>query len=150
MFRLLGIGLITVGFRTPSGRERATPRIEVLVEPGPYRPWRNLKRQRGLRREFDALAADFNTGGTTGLPRMTAYRQDALLCGHHLSEHGSCAPREVKAATGIERAGTILYRNVYGWFDRPETGVYALSEAGILAMERYAPVVRVLLDPKTD
>ena len=144
LFRMLGLGLITVGFRTPAGKAKTSPRIEVVIEPAPYQPRKNLKRQRRLQQEFAARKGDFNQGGTTGRERMTAYRQDALLCADYLNSHGSSAPVAVKNATGIQRARQILYDNVYGWFVRPAHGIYTLTDAGRQALEDYAEVVRTL------
>ena len=53
---------------------------------------------------------------------MTAYRQQALDC--------ALAPD----------AGTILLRNVYGWFAPVSRGVYRLTEAGEAALLRWPPL----------
>lgn len=144
LFRMLGLGLLTVGFRTPAGKPRGVPRIEVLVEPAPYAPRKSLRQQRRLEREFHARVGDFNTGGTHRTHRLTAYRQDALMCARFLGEHGTSAPLAVKKATGVERAGQLLYRNVYGWFRRPRTGCYELSQSGLDALVLYAEAVNEL------
>jgi hypothetical protein len=65
---------------------------------------------------------------------MTAYRQQALACAAKLAE-GPKRPRDLKSAA--PDAGKILLGNVYGWFDRAERGVYALTEAGRKALERW-------------
>jgi hypothetical protein len=39
-----------------------------------------------------------------------------------------------------EDAGSILLRNVYGWFDRVHPGLYQLSSLGRCAAERARPV----------
>jgi hypothetical protein len=36
----------------------------------------------------------------------------------------------VAAALGVVDARPILYRDVYGWFERPSRGVYAISPRG--------------------
>lgn len=148
LFRMLGLGLITVGFRNPAGAAQPQPRIEVLLEPGPYQPRKNRKRQARLQREFAARAGDFNQGGTTGRERMTAYRQDALLCADYLQRHGPSAPAAIKAATGIDRARAILYDNVYGWFARPARGIYTLTTTGAEALVTHAAVVAALQQGK--
>lgn len=144
LFRQLGLGLITVGFRTPAGQAKAQPRIEVVIEPGPYQPRKNVKRQQRLLREFTARKGDFNTGGTTRSERMTAYRQDALLCADYLQTHGPSAPATIAKTTGISRARAILYDNVYGWFARPTRGVYDLTDAGRQALTQYTDIVVAL------
>lgn len=144
LFHMLGLGLITVGFRTPASQREPQPRIEVVIEPGPYQPRKNLKRQQRLVREFAARKGDFNQGGTTGRERMTAYRQDALLCADYLQSHGPSAPTTIQQATGIKRARAILYDNVYGWFDRPARGCYALTDSGREALLHYAAILATL------
>ena len=120
--RLLGFGLLCV---FESGR------VEVFVEPGPWRPRRNDKRRSRILDEHRRRRGDPATGGSTRRPIMTAYRQQALDCAEALSR-GPARPCELKRA--IPDAPKILLRNVYGWFVRLERGVYALSEAGRAAI----------------
>ncbi|HET7559982.1 MAG TPA: DUF2161 family putative PD-(D/E)XK-type phosphodiesterase, partial [Limnochordia bacterium] len=47
----------------------------------------------------------------------------------------------LRAATGVERAGSILQKNYYGWFQRIKIGTYALTPAGTRALEQYAHVL---------
>lgn len=146
LFQMLGLGLITVGLRTPADPSKPPPRprIEVVIEPGPYQPRKNLKRQQRLLREFALRKGDFNTGGTTRSERMTAYRQDALLCADYLKNHGPSAPATIAKTTGISRARAILYDNVYGWFERPTRGVYGLTGAGDQALTQYGDIMTTL------
>lgn len=144
LLRMLGLGLITVGFRTPASHSAPQPRIEVVIEPGPYQPRKSLKRQQRLQREFAARKGDFNQGGTTSRERMTAYRQDALLCADYLQSHGPSAPAVIGKATGIARARALLYDNVYGWFDRPARGRYDLTATGRQALLQYADILTTL------
>jgi len=65
---------------------------------------------------------------------MTAYRQRSLACAALLTS-GPKRPRDLKAA--VPDAAKILYRNVYGWFDRTDRGIYALAEAGREALARW-------------
>ena len=65
---------------------------------------------------------------------MTAYRQEALACAARLAA-GPLRPRDLAMVT--PRAGTILLRDVYGWFSRVERGVYGLNAQGRAALERW-------------
>jgi hypothetical protein len=65
---------------------------------------------------------------------MTAYRQEALACASAMMA-GPCRPRDLKGCS--PRARAILARNVYGWFARAGYGVYALTDAGRTALERW-------------
>lgn len=58
---------------------------------------------------------------------MTAYRQRAIACAEALRA-GPLRPRDLKPVA--EDASAILYRNVYGWFERVKPGVYRLSTVG--------------------
>jgi hypothetical protein len=118
--RRLGLGLLAV-------RGAA---VEAHLDPGPYAPRRNRRHAARLLREFDRRAGDPNTGGTTGIKRMTAYRQDALRCAAHLAAAGPASPAAIARSTGVARAAAILRANHYGWFDHPARGLYALSPDG--------------------
>lgn len=120
--RLLGLGLLSVF---------ASGTVEVLVEPVPWKPRRDAKRQSRIVEEHRRRRGDPATGGSTRRPIMTAYRQQALACAAALAL-GSGRPRDIKR--NVPEAPKILQRNVYGWFCKLERGVYALSDEGRAAM----------------
>jgi hypothetical protein len=62
---------------------------------------------------------------------MTAYRQNALRIAQYLTENGATKASVIAHAIGESEARAILYRNVYGWFDRLGGGVYQISPRGI-------------------
>jgi hypothetical protein len=84
-------------------------------------------------REFQRRVGDPNQGGTTGLRRMTAYRQDALRCLACLAD-GAQKGAEVARATGVSRATTLMRDDHYGWFERPAKGIYILTPKGRAAL----------------
>ena len=127
--RRLGLGLIVV---TASGS------VEVLADSVPYTPRTNTKKRGLLLKEFNARSGDPNIGGSTRKPLMTAYRQDALKCATHLSVHGATRIRDVREATKVDRAAGIFRDNVYGWFNRVERGVFALTDAGRVGLQQQA------------
>lgn len=121
LLRRLGLGLLTV-------REG---RVEAHLDPGPYQPRKNAAKAGRLLREFQKRQGDPNIGGTTGIKRMTAYRQDALCLASALADApDGASPAALARSTGIARAGSILRDNYYGWFDHPAKGRYSLSVAG--------------------
>ena len=124
--RLLGFGLMTINV----DRDR----VEVLAEPGPYRPRPDQKRRTRLLKEYAARKGDPSPGGSSRQPVMTAYRQQALACAA-LLQAGPCRPRDLRAVT--PEAGRILLRNVYGWFERTERGIYRLTNLGEAALQRW-------------
>lgn len=121
MCRRLGLGLITV---------LADGRAEVHCDPGPYAPRKSKQRQARLLREFQRLQGDPNAGGATRHGIVTAYRQDALRCAAHLAEHGPTKGSVVAKAAEVPKATQIMAKNHYGWFERVETGIYQITEAG--------------------
>ena len=123
--RLLGFGLLAVA---------AAGRTEVLAEPAPYRPRPDGRRRRALLKEHAARRGDPSPGGTGGLPVITAYRQEALLCASRLQD----GPRSTRTLADISpRATAILYRNVYGWFERHGHGLYGLTADGHAVLARF-------------
>ena len=120
--RLLGLGLLSVS---------ATGKVEVLVEPVPWRPRRDAKRRSRIVEEHRRRQGDPALGGSTRQPIMTAYRQQALACAAALSR-APARPRDLKVEA--PHAAKILLRNVYGWFVRIERGRYGLSDSGKAAL----------------
>ena len=125
LLRMLGLGLVTVDPDLETGS------VDVLLDPGEYKPRKSKHRQERLLGEFMRRAGDPSLGGSDkrkGI--MTAYRQRALAIGRFLQENGPTKASSV-AQTLIEpKARDILYRDVYGWFDRESLGVYKLSPRG--------------------
>lgn len=119
--RRLSLGLVTV---------REDGRVEVHCDPGPYAPRRSASKAAKLLRAFEALRGDPNDGGATRHGIVTAYRQDALACAAYLAGTGPEKGASVARATGVAAATRIMRDNHYGWFNRVDKGVYALSEAG--------------------
>jgi hypothetical protein len=143
--RRLGLGLLAV--HEPTGK--APPLVEPLLDPLPYRPRPNKQRQGLLLKEFAHRVGDPNTGGMTRRPIVTAYRQAALRCAAHLAQDGPTKASEVARATGVSQAAKILQRDVYGWFQRVERGIYALSSKGEAALETFADVLPSLTGAAT-
>ena len=110
--RRLGLGLITV--RLSDGL------VEVHVDPAPYAPRKSKQRKDRLLKEFARRVGDPNTGGSTRVTLVTAYRQDAMRCADHLNANGPCSGAEVAKATGVARATRMMADDHYGWFERVE------------------------------
>jgi len=117
--RRVGLGLIVI----------THGRAEVLLDPLPYSPRKSRPRLGRLLNEHRRRVGDPTVGGSVRRPIMTAYRQEALRCAGRL-EAGPAAVRELRAADDLPHAARILQTNVYGWFERVDRGVYALSPRG--------------------
>jgi hypothetical protein len=79
--------------------------------------------------EFEKREGDPNPGGTKG-QIMTVYRQTALQIARYLRDNGPTKASHVAQSIGAPNARAFLYRDVYGWFERPALGIYALSPRG--------------------
>jgi hypothetical protein len=132
--RRLGFGMLAV---TNTGD------VEVLVKPPTTAPRRNPKKRSRLVIEHQRRKGDPVLGGSTRAPIMTAYRQQALACAAALLQ-GPQRVRDLRPE--IPDAPKILLNNVYGWFDRAERGVYALTEAGHAALKRWPQQPREITD----
>lgn len=123
--RRLGFGLLGVSL---------DGRVEVLLSPAALPPRRNPRRRSKLVEEHRRRRGDPAAGGSTRQPIMTAYRQEALACAAQLAQ-GPRRPRDLKCQA--PNAPKILLSNVYGWFLRPERGLYDLTDAGRQALQRW-------------
>jgi hypothetical protein len=125
--RLLGFGLL--GVLPTAGR------VEVLVEPGPYRPRFDKARRSRVLEEHRRRQGDPAPGGARRQPIMTAYRQRALACAEALRG----GPQSTRALRALAPdAAAILLRNVYGWFERDRRGVYRLTASGFAALSNWS------------
>lgn len=125
--RRLGFGLLGIS---------KTGQVEVLVSPVAPTPRKDPRRRSRLVEEHKRRRGDPALGGSTRKPIMTAYRQQALACAAAMSAAPQ-RPRDLKRS--CPDAQKILHRNVYGWFERAERGVYALTETGRSALATWQP-----------
>ena len=123
--RRLGFGLLGITDRDE---------VQILVSPEAPMPRRDAKRRSRLVAEHRRRKGDPASGGSTRVPVMTAYRQQALACVAALAER----PRRRRDLVAIvPEAAKILQGNVYAWFIRVDHGIYDLTEKGRQALERW-------------
>ncbi|MBP2292717.1 DUF2161 domain-containing phosphodiesterase [Azospirillum rugosum] len=130
--RRLGVGLLVVDTGRAEGHQ-----VEVLLDPVPYSPRKDKKRTVRLLGEHARRKGDPNRGGSTRVPIVTAYRQDALRCARLLQD-GPMTLKALRAAGAPKDVSAILQRNVYGWFERVVKGTYGLTDAGRTGLEAFA------------
>jgi len=126
--RRLGFGLLVV---------HARGGVAIVVSPSAPMSRRDQRRRSRLVDEHRKRQGDPTAGGGSRQPIMTAYRQQALACASALAS-GSQRVRDLRQS--VPDAPKILQGNVYGWFVREERGIYALTEAGRGALERWPAV----------
>jgi hypothetical protein len=107
----------------------------VVVEPAQWKPRRDGKRRSRIVEEHRRRKGDPIAGGSTGAPQMTAYRQQALAVANAIASTSS-RPRDLRILA--PDAAKILRRNVYGWFERIERGLYGLTSSGHAALLTWA------------
>lgn len=127
--RRLGLGLITVRL--------SDQLVEVHADPGPYAPRKSKARKAKLLKEFARRVGDPNDGGATRHGLITAYRQDAIRCARFLAVHGASKGAKVAEWAEVPTATRLMRDNHYGWFEKVDTGVYALSPQGQKGLEDY-------------
>ncbi len=125
--RRLGLGLIVV----------AGDRATVVLDPLPYRPRGSARRTGLLLGEHARRIGDPNRGGSTRVPVVTAYRQEALRCAALLAANGPMTVAALRALGEAPHAGRILQQDVYGWFQRVARATYALTPAGEQGLARF-------------
>lgn len=123
--RRIGVGLMVVD--PARGEEH---KVDVLLDPLPYAPRKDRQRAERLLREHARRSGDPNRGGSTRVPIVTAYRQDALRCARLLRDGGAMDLPALRVAGAPVDVASILQRDVYGWFERVTRGTYRLSDAG--------------------
>ena len=121
--RRLGLGMLGVSDKGE---------VSIIVSSVSPMPRSNPKRRTRLIKEHRKRVGDPALGGSTKVPIMTAYRQQALACAAALAD-GPLRPRDLK--TVASTAGQILLKNYYGWFEKIEKGLYGLSPSGIEALK---------------
>jgi hypothetical protein len=126
--RRLGLGFIVV-----SGKK-----ADVVLDPAPYKPRPNKRKVGRMLGEHARRVGDPNLGGQAmRAPLMTAYRQEALRCAVLLDGGGPMKLADMRKAADVPNAAKILQQDVYGWFERVERGVYALTPAGRAGLQRF-------------
>jgi len=119
--RRLGLGFIVV----------ASGKADVVLDPAPYIPRQNKRKAGRLLGEHARRVGDPNLGGQAmRAPLMTAYRQEALRCAELLVVNGPMKVAALREAGRAPKAAQILQADVYGWFERVERGVYAITPKG--------------------
>ena len=128
--RRLGLGIITVS--------RNFEEAHVHLDPTPYTPRKSKTRTNRMLKEFQHRVGDPNEGGSVKTKLITSYKQDALRCLKHLEYNGPTKASIVAEAVQVDRARTILSSDHYGWFERVERGIYAITPKGQSAAKEFA------------
>jgi hypothetical protein len=125
--RRLGLGFMVV----------TKDRVDILLDPLPYQPRKNARKAKRLLGEHSRRVGDPTKGGSTRVPIMTAYRQEALRCAGLLSSDGPMKLALLRAAAEAPNAASIVRRDAYGWFERVERGIYHVTPKGLAGLVQF-------------
>lgn len=134
VLRQLELGLMLVTF----GPRKTV--VSVAFDPLPYERRKLSKRRGAVIQEVADRSADYNLGGSTRTPLVTAYRENAIYIACCLAELGPSSPRTLRAVGTGEKTTAILASNFYGWFQRIERACYQVTEAGRGEAERFPDI----------
>ena len=138
LLKRLGIGLLLVSKRSLEVQVANEP---VVTELSVYQR-QNQNKKKKLNAEFSKRRTKNNVGGVRGEKLISAYREDALLVLDACAElGGEVKGREVRKLCNIEKTADILRADYYGWFEKIETGVYRVTDAGYAALEEFEDTV---------
>lgn len=108
--------------------------VEEVTSPKPYKPRHTKALQRKINQVHKEVAerhGDYNIGGSTGVPLVTAYREKAVHIACILENHEFLSTKDIRKYGAEDKSTTkILYNNHYGWFERVDRGVYSLTTKG--------------------
>lgn len=134
LLRRLELGLM---FVAPKSRVR---RVEILLHPAPYSHRKHKGARLAVLEEIAGRSGDYNTGGANRRKLVTAYRESAIGIARALRQFGPTSTRELRKLGTGPKTRSILYDNVYGWFQRVDRGVYALTPRGHKELDMYPDV----------
>ncbi|GAB4454340.1 MAG: DUF2161 domain-containing phosphodiesterase [Armatimonadaceae bacterium] len=140
LVKRLELGLLLVHATDPDAPELG---VEVVLHPiSEPRPRKKPRKRRAVLKEIAERSADYNIAGQTRRPVLTAYRERAIQIAALLHINGSLTPAALRAQGTGPKTQSILNRNVYGWFERVDRGIYALRpRVWETLQEMCAPVV---------
>ncbi len=136
LIRRLELGLILVS------TDRRKPAVEVVLHPLPFVRQRRKSSHRAVLREIERRSGDFNEGGSSRRKLVTACRENAIHIAACLAEIGPLAPRVLRSLGTGDKTLSILRSNFYGWFERVDRGVYALTAKGRSELDSYEGLAR--------
>jgi len=131
LLRRLELGLILVS------RPPKRPGVAVIFHPLAFQQQKRGRARRAVLKEIDRRSGDFNQGGSSRRKLVTAYRENAIQIAACLDILGPLSPRQLRALGTGSKTLSVLYRNVYGWFERIDRAVYNLRPQGRGELKEY-------------
>lgn len=138
LLKRLEIGLLLVYV------ESALPRVELASHPIARERRRAAAPTRAILREMSGRSLDLNVGGSHRRRLMTAYREQAIKVAVALESLGPSSPKALRNSGTSPKTYGILTGNPYGWFERVEKGVYALTDTGRAGIGEHSELADML------
>ena len=102
---------------------------EIVLTPQEFKPvGKRYSERKKIIKEINGRSIDNNIGGVTGKKIATAFTEKCIHIACVLEKYGPLSPAGVRRFGTDEQTSGILYRNTYGWFDRPEKGIYDVND----------------------
>jgi hypothetical protein len=136
LLRRLELGLMLVSFGTKP------PTVEVVFHPLPFQRQKRKRAKRAVLQEMQTRSGDYNVGGSTRRKLVTAYRENAIHIACCLEQLGPLTPKQLRTLGTGARTYSILYGDVYGWFERVAPGLYGLRAQGRGELKQYPRLAR--------
>ncbi|MFP6584222.1 MAG: DUF2161 family putative PD-(D/E)XK-type phosphodiesterase [Candidatus Hydrogenedentota bacterium] len=140
LLRRLELGLILVSFGTKK------PRVEIAFHPIVAPRRKNHRARKAVIREIEGRSGDHNRGGSTRRKILTAYRENAIRIATYLDVNGPTSPKQLRAMNTGPKTQSVLYNDVYGWFERVGHALYDLRPVGREALQEYPELVAQFRD----
>lgn len=135
ILRRLNLGLLIVDINKQT--------VEAVIDPSEFVFRRSKKKKEMLLKELDQRITNINIGGTTKRKILTSYREKAIKIAYYLKD-GEKTTKELRDCSGISNATQYLQKNYYNWFYRVNRGVYALTEQGVIELNKYKELFKDL------
>jgi hypothetical protein len=146
LVKSLELGLILVTFL------KSGAKMEIVIEPSTFDRkkimQRNKKKRERLFAEIKGRNGDHNVGGSNKTKIMTAYKENCIQIAYLLEINGPSSPKELRQLGTGDKTLSILAKNYYGWYEKIERGIYAISEKGKKGITEFPEIVRYFSELK--
>lgn len=140
LIRSLELGLIVVTFL------KSGAKMEIIIEPTPFdrkkSKQRYKKKRDSLLAEIKGRNGDHNVGGSTKTKIMTAYKENCIQIAYLLERSGPLSPKALRQLGTGDKTLSILHKNYYGWYEKIDRGIYAISEKGKKEIKEFPEIVK--------
>lgn len=103
--------------------------VQELTQPAPFKNNAvSVRKREQILKEFNGRRAGTNLGGVTGVKIQTRYLETAIKIAVLLNFQKISTAAQLKKAGCPEETYSILYKNIYGWFEKADKGQYRLKK----------------------